>query len=100
MKIGIKKLKKDEEWNECRSEWTVDNALKKVQNPKTFQLPAWCVSPRGSSFRSLLSLGVPQPTKGKHRQSKHATTALDSDEMHGSQFSLGEIKAFRNAKSM
>lgn len=77
-----------------------EECFKKVQTPKYFQLPAWCVSPRGSSFRSLLSLGVPQPTKGKQRQSKHATTAPGSDEKYGSQFSLGEIKAFRNAKSI
>lgn len=73
-------------------------SFKKVQNPKYFKLPAWCVSPRGSSFRSLLSLGVPQPTKGRKRQSKHITTALDSDNKYGSRVLLGEFKAFRNGK--
>lgn len=36
MKIGIKKLKKDEEWNECRSEWTMENALKKYKTQNIF----------------------------------------------------------------
>lgn len=74
--------------------------FKKVQNPEYFQLPGWCVSPRGSSFRSLLSLGVPHPTKGKQRLSEHSMTALDYSELCRSHTSLGEIKAIRNAQAM
>lgn len=32
-----------------------------------FVLPLWRVSPRGSSFGSLVTLGVPQPTTGKEK---------------------------------
>lgn len=36
-----------------------------------FALPLWRVSPRGSSFGSLVTLGVPQPTKEKEKHLKH-----------------------------
>lgn len=101
------KLLVNENWNlemknRQRMKWMqkwMDNGewFKKVQNPEYFQLPGWCVSPRGSSFRSLLSLGVPHPTKGKQKLSEHSRTALDYSELYRHHISLGEIKAFRNA---
>lgn len=78
----------------------MENGFKKVQNFKYFQLPGWCVSPRGSSFPSLLSLGVPHPTTGKQKLSEHSMAALDYSELYRPHISLGEIKAFGNAQAL
>lgn len=100
------KLLVNENWNlemknRRRMKWR-DNGewFKKVQNPEYFPLPGWCVSPRGSSFPSLLSLGVPHPTKGKQKLSEHSMTALDYSELYRHHISLGEIRAFRNAQAI
>lgn len=76
----------------------MENGLKRYKFSNT-QLPGWCVSPRGSSFRSLLSLGVPHPTEGKQKLSEHSMTALHDSELY-IHISLGEIKAFRNSQAM
>ena len=47
-------------------------------------LPLWRVSPRGSSFGSLVTLGVPQPTEEKERHLKTPLNIISLGLLRGS----------------
>ena len=49
-----------------------------------FALPLWRVSPRGSSFGSLVTLGVPQPTEEKERHLKTLLYSISLGLLRGS----------------